>query len=758
MDELNNNFDAGSVYLEQQILKDFSNKQSVTSFVLPLNNTSIIIPAEQRLPARHLQLKFTEDKDKTLLFRLCIAAINYAYTDEFAPATAKRLVNSAVHFLVCWMNSTKISNRYSALKEYESYMFDKRQSHGGNSELKAVKSLFCYAYQYQKFVSSLLAEEASYLAELRKTKISPNVNKQQISIASYFGALDWLRSDKVGIGNQLYLTLASAKLTIKSLRATASVLIIESYKAKLALRKFLNDSGFSANDFNFQNSKNLTRSQRKTVIGKCIYELLCKYHDGNEKGAYLTNAIDFILLSNVTNRKNYDLVRQGLDSRSSLNDAFCTKVRHSKRFSNWFTDKTFKALLKGEFFSFELLQQLADSNAPIPITPIEVWMFHWLMASLTVQPSDIPKLSKRSFRLLKVGTRVTHIECEYFKGRSNAVHNTRTLSVRKLEGRALLTLLNQNIFKVSENIGDTRPTLSSTLDGRCGLFNAILQLPFMSEQLSIAHRQNGKLPLAIPTALNAVISFGKHTGNIVSNPKDYSIEQRQTLVLESETPSHLNILTLQAIKNSAVHAFSDPYTLHYLINRNSHTNNTEKLHYLGPDNEEFMNSAGRITRSIMQDLINNVYDISFDELSGKERDKAKAAFNYEFGNVAEAISYKTGEILSRLKIVTEQGKGKINEVGILALSGNKEDVFQPIYVLDSKVTAFKILNYLHEFRKHYKKLLGANPDFLYQTVFSNVEWMERVLTKLSKRSLNDGEELFQNMLRSGLSVSVFHET
>lgn len=757
MGDLNYNPDTKSVYLERQILKDFTNKKSVTSIVVPLNNTSIIIPAEQGLPKRYLQLEDTKDKDKALLFRSCVAAINYAYTDEFAPVSAKRLVNSAAHFFVSWMNGINISNRYSVLKEYESYMFDKRQSHGGNSELKAIKSLFYYAYQYQEFVSSLLPEEANYLAELRKTKVSPNVNKQQISIASYFGAIDWLRNEKFGIGNQLYLSLASAKLTISSLRVTASVLILESFKAKQALRQFLNDIGFSANNLNFQNFENLTRSKRKAAIGRCIYELMCKYHDLNEKGAYLTNALDYILLSNVTNHKNYSVVRQGLDSRNSLDELFCTKVRHGRRFSNWFTDKTFKAHLKGDFFSFEFIHQLADRNAPVPITSIEVWMFHWLMASLTVQPSDIPKLSRRSFRLLKLGKRVTHIECEYFKGRSNAIHNTRTLSVRKLEGRALLTLLNQNIFKAGENVGDTRPTLSSTLDGRCGLFNAVLQIPFMIEKLSVAHMQNGRIPLAIPSALNAAISFGKHTGNIVSNPKGYTIEQRQKLVSESETPCHSNILSLQAIKNSAVHAFSDPYTLNYLINRNSHTNQTEKLHYLGPDNEEFMNSAGRITRSIMQDLINNVYDISFDELSAKALEKAKAAFNYEFGSVAETISYRTGEMLSRLKIVTEQCKGKINEVGILALSSNKEDAFQPIYVLDSKVTAFKIFNYLHEFKKHYRKLLGAKPDFLYQTVFPNVEWMERVLTKLSKRSLNEGEDLFQNMLRSGLSVSVFHE-
>ena len=188
-------------------------------------------------------------------------------------------------------------------------------------------------------------------------------------------------------------------------------------------------------------------------------------------------------------------------------------------------------------------------------------------------------------------------------------------------------------------------------------------------------------------------------------------------------------------------------------------------HYLTQDNEEFINSSGRITRSIMIDLINNVFDLDFNESNQFELDGGeskndfkikKAIFNNEFSNVTDAISSKSEELLSRLKVVTEQSKGVINEVGILSFSNLREENLLPIYVLDSKITVFKMLNYLYEFKKNYKKLLCNNPDYLYLTVFPYVEWIERILPTLSKKSLKDGEELYNIARRNKVIISVFH--
>ncbi|MFS1454852.1 hypothetical protein BCT99_027175 [Vibrio lentus] len=156
----------------------------------------------------------------------------------------------------------------------------------------------------------------------------------------------------------------------------------------------------------------------------------------------------------------------------------------------------------------------------------------------------------------------------------------------------------------------------------------------------------------------------------------------------------------QLIKNSAVHAFSDPYTLEYLINRNSHSNQTEKVNYLTEDNEAWINNSGRITREVMFDLIQNVFNLGFDRDDAEQLKR----FNSEVMAVTESVSYRREEMNSRLRMITGQEKGKVNEVGVLSLNDkNESESLSPIYVVDSSITVLKMYNYLHEFKKNYKK-------------------------------------------------------
>ncbi|WP_240537398.1 hypothetical protein [Vibrio sp. CUB2] len=378
-------------------------------------------------------------------------------------------------------------------------------------------------------------------------------------------------------------------------------------------------------------------------------------------------------------------------------------------------------------------------------------MFAWLMASLTVQPTDIPKLTHSDFRLMKVGGRVTNIECEYFKGRAKVFHTTRSLSVRTPEGKALLKLLEQQ--------GEGLPfftmqvlVISYKINSLLGDFNALLQISDLSEKLEVAHEKQ-QLPNLMPQAICALISHGIHPGNVIDNPKKIMPDERRKLVAQSQSPCQKAIFGLQAIKNSAVHAFSDPYTLNYLINRNSHSNQTEKVSYLTEENEEWMNSSGRITREVMLDLIQNVFNLNFEP----ENEKQVTAFNSEFMAVTDLIAYKHEEMNARLRVVTEQENGRVNEVGVMALSDQKgNEALSPIYVSDSPITVLKMHNYLHEFKKNYKKLLSHNPEHLFKTVIPTVEWLEDTLPKMSKASQREGRELFYLMIKNGVVMSVFH--
>ena len=113
-------------------------------------------------------------------------------------------------------------------------------------------------------------------------------------------------------------------------------------------------------------------------------------------------------------------------------------------------------------------------------------------------------------------------------------------------------------------------------------------------------------------------------------------------------------------------------------------------------------------------------------------------------------------MLSRLKVVTNQKQGEIKEVGVFAHKHASASFFEPIYVLDSPITAWKMMNYLHEFNTHYRKLLDRNPDYLYKTAIPLAEWTEAALSMLSKHSYAEGEARFKKMLDNNVEVSVFH--
>ncbi|MDU0114010.1 hypothetical protein RT723_13570 [Psychrosphaera aquimarina] len=595
-----------SELLEEQILSELQTRQTPLSSTYPLNSTFILlqeIPGT-RLKERKLVFEDINDTTKAFLYRVVIAAHNYAYVSEFAPKSAKVVVEQYGVRFIKWLNEARILNRFNALKEYEKYHFDLLGNHGGYSVLSKLLAILSYAYEFDEFRLTLTTDESELFRKLKGTSVSPNLNKKQISLASYFGALDWLRRDDVGVGNQLYLTLASAKLTVNSLRWTASTIIIKLFESKVALQQFLVVSGFTANDFQFIDDLSLTTSGKKVYTAKIVYRLIESFHSLDEKPLGLRNALELLLLSNMTNVTKFEKTRHALTSNEIFNEIFHTKyINVENNFSASLAERNFKSSFDGTLLSMNVISRILDTKKSMPITELEKLMFSWLMASLTVQPSDIPKLSLNSFRKLIVGGRIGHIECEYFKGRSNAIHNTRTLSTRKIEGKALLIYLEQHENKKMQTFTAITPHLLKGLRSVYGSLVAVLELPYMKQQLETSHLQNGESPIIIPTVLQALISH-------------------------QYKPTKGQLFGLQAIKNSAVHAYADPYTLHYLINRNSHSNGTEKLHYLTQDNEEFINSSGRITRSIMIDLINNVFDLDFNEpnqfeLDGDEIKKRK---------------------------------------------------------------------------------------------------------------------------------------
>ncbi|HIF9258721.1 TPA: hypothetical protein ACX6RA_001777 [Photobacterium damselae] len=740
-----------SAEIEARLSHDFKKKQPVTTMQLPFTVTSIAVPKAGKNAAHTLSMRDDNNRYKRILYKAIIAAYNYVFFDKSAAISAKEHFSVATKPFLEWLNVHHVENHYEILKRYETDRMDELGNHSGNSPLNILRTVLGYAIESEALRDELESDDFAFLLELKKTKPTPNLNKTQRSLASYFGALDWLRRDDIGIGSKLYACLASPKFTVNSLSLTAATVIIELSTYKQALTQLLNSIEPQLRPWLELDVKTLSNTKKSILVGNVTYHLISAYHQQAAPSDTLKSAMETLILSNTTNQTAYSTLLSALKSQADCNRLFLNNERNQAKVKTTFCNRNITTLMSGNLFSIEIIQALMSDQSSQAITKIEELMFAWLMASLTVQPTDIQKLTHNDFRQLKVGGRATHIECEYFKGRAHIFHTTRSLSARTAEGQALLTLMAQQ-EEGAPFCSKMEIAISNGINSLAGCTRALLQSNGISASLQMAHTKQ-QLPYLMPSALCALISNGVHPANCIANTQRTPIAERLKLVSQSQSPCQHSLFGLQAVKNSAVHAFSDPYTLQYLINRNSHSNQTEKSNYLTEDNEAWLNNAGRITREVMLDLIQNVFDLGFE----RDDDEQLTRFNSEFMSVTDNITYKHEEMNARLRLVTGQAQGRVNEVGVLTLNNqNDSEPLSPIHVANNPITVLKMLNYLHEFKKHYKKLLAYNPDFLFKTVIPTVEWVEDTLKKMSKSSIQKGRERFEMMVKNGVVMTVFH--
>lgn len=736
--------------IEALLTDTFKKNQPFASLHQPFSATSLFIPKNSRSAEHTLTMTDWSQPDKVVLYKAVIAAYNFAFFDKDAATSAKGVFASTGRYFIEWLNSHSIVNRYDILKQYEADRMDRLGTHGGYSPLTHLMTILHYAIDSTYFRDEVSSDDYSFLIALTKTKISPNLNKSQKSLASYFGAHDWLRRDGIGVGSDIYSALASPKLTVNSLSLTAATVILELNKYKSALGLLIQGIQPELNNLIETDISSLSKTKKTIYIGSVLYHLISAYHQKSEESTYAKSALDVLLLSNAANEQAYLLLVGALTSQEACDALFLNQIRCNQKVNVAFCEKNITTGTTGSLFSWDILSSISRGNVQL-ITNVENMMFGWLMASLAVQPYDIPKLTPKAFRKMRIGGRVTQIECEYFKGRSRVFHTTRSLSTREVEGQALLTYLD-TMYDQTKIYVRSEADIRNGVRSLAGTLRLLFQCDGMNASLITMHSKRNT-PFILPAAYCALIKNGSSIVGVIKKNSKALQEGAVESVSQSDSCCSKALFGLQAIKNSAVHAFSDPYTYHYLVNRNSHTNQTEKISYLTEDNEEWINSAGRITREVMLDLIQNVFALDFNQDQSKEIE----AFNSEFMSVSEGVSYKSEELNARLRLITGQAHGRVNEVGVFALSDSSDDSpLSPIYVLDSPLTVLRMHNYLHEFKKHYRKLLATNPDFLFKTVMPTVEWMESTLGKMSKLSQQVGREQFDEMIKNDVVMSVFH--
>ncbi|HEY8260632.1 MAG TPA: hypothetical protein VIG55_05430 [Methylosinus sp.] len=213
----------------------------------------------------------------------------------------------------------------------------------------------------------------------------------------------------------------------------------------------------------------------------------------------------------------------------------------------------------------------------------------------------------------------------------------------------------------------------------------------------------------------------KHSGGF----NEYKLNVERPLPIALFGPTH--------IKNSAVHAKSDRYREGDLINQNSHSNQTEKMHYLTDANKDWINQNGRITRAVLYDIERYVY-----------RPNLNAAIQQAHENL----------IRTRVISVLDAGIDGTNEVrinplgcidfGDIETEGTLIDA-DSIVVLDTPETVINMLHYISEAERQKDILIANSLSFFERTVLPTVEWMDTVMSKMSTASVKQGECTYENV-------------
>jgi hypothetical protein len=361
-----------------------------------------------------------------------------------------------------------------------------------------------------------------------------------------------------------------------------------------------------------------------------------------------------------------------------------------------------------------------------------------LCAWQTVQPSDVLKLKRNDFVINKnQNDTPISIQINYYKGRSARNLEPPMLDARQIEARAILTYINQlpnNHSLLFDQISNHPKLLSfspAAIPGRLlRLFNSPKITSLITHNL-----ENRQSTLIFLKAFKAMASecessFSIWSSNQSNQKLDSSIS---TYRLNTNNAIPQLLFGLSYIKNSAVHARSDKYRSEDLVNQNSHTSNTEKIHYLTDANKDWVNQNGRITRMVILDIEKYVYQPNIVAAKAKSLNmQLHTSVLQKIGDVINPVGVKINEL------------GRINKFELNLNTLNYD--WDEILVLDTLETVVNMLHYINEAERQQRLLITHALIFFEQTVLPTVEWMRSIMqNQLSPKSVKEGQKAYQEI-------------
>lgn len=664
---------------------------------------------------------------KQLIFRALKAAYTQIFIYEETAKSNKESFNSLAQDFWTFVKvhpDFKGANRTKIIKSFEAFKIDTFKVKPSSAGLSEIKRLINVSLTLRDFTQSLTFTERDYLHVITEVKTAPSYHDiKPINLNTWFTQHSWLRTGEHGIGNADYISLGLPKRLISSFSVTAVAGLEQIQQAKAAVIDFFNKARISPETLPKLRHKNEFDSQHEfnQHQKECCQRLLKLIVENRHKGAgipYFDKAMELILYSNVVD-KYFTQQSEPLDSPPPLASIIITHpVFHSD-------------------FLIQLINSLNSRSQrlkKVPVCRAEEIFFCWLMAVLSVQATNIcgrRGVTLSDFRFVKEGNgKIKYISCDYFKTRAGKTHRTATLTADRYMGKVLVNyirdvtaLMDYDSTLVSKPYGN--PVFSKS--GEIAKSLRVFEIPSFRKDLEGQLRKY--------QASNIFYhSIDKMLDNGV---RRLDINRQKLDDVDIDTEVTGTFFGLSMVKTSAVYSRSAHFNPDELLNLNSHSNKTERQSYLTENNIEWLNNCGRVTRSVFNDLITNVFRPS-------QEDSAK--FNSEFTEALDFINNKKEESLALQVFVEEDDINKKNELGVVTSGVYQEHIHtDSFYVEDSKWTVMKMLHYKEGVKEKHKKLFEQNPTYFFSTAIPTLEWIEELLSGnyFSSSSVAHGQELYE---------------
>lgn len=712
---------------EEAAAREYAATRKITQMALKDNIEDFHVIDENKEVKASFLLNKVDCPWKHLIFRALKAAYNEIVIHEnHAESNKDAFLSHTPEFWIFVKHypTSESASRVKIIKNYEAYKIDVYGVKPVSAGLNEIKRIINIGLSSSDFNKALTSVERDFLYTITEVKATPSYHDiKPINLNTWFTQHAWLRTDEYGVGHADYTSLSLPKRLMASFTVTAVTALELIQDAKLALVAFIEKANITSKDLPNMKDKsefetaNLFNTHKKECAKQLIDKIL-NNKDTAKDIPKIDNALKLLLYSN------------------------CTEG-HIEQYSEEFgsTPPLASLITDHPIFHFSFIVKLVEhaekrnrKHEKVPVCRAEEIFFCWLMAVLSVQTTNISgrnglKLSDFRFAR-KANGRITHISCSYFKTRAGRTHRTSTLTTDRYIGKILLRyirdvtgLVDDEIMLVSKPYGNPVFSKAGDISKSINLFSIDALRHELERQLSKYQASN-----MFYDAICALLKNGV---------RKLDINRQKLEDIEIETEVTGTFFGLSMIKTSAVYSRSASFNPDAMLNFNSHTNETERQSYLTENNLEWLDNCGRVTRSVITDLLVNVFRPSQEK---------QTEFNTEFARALDFINNKKDESLALQVFVPEDDvkANNANEIGVVERdSGTGES--DRLYVEDSKWTVMKMLHYKQQVKKKHKHLWKQSPTYLFSTVIPTLEWIEELLKDgyFCKESIEQGKSLFE---------------